>query len=302
MHTSEWGRYRFWVASLGALLLGIGPVVVLAQQAHADLSVSAIVTPPYFVPGGRNTVALTVHNAGPDAVDSGAEYSVSVFGDSYTITHHPPPYEVLVDTVQGCWAERFVIDLVPPNNDTILLFAYDFDALPAGDSLTCIYDIEFYPSTTAPFTFEWQVDTSGTGFSVDPNPSNNTFSYTLNAAPPVPSTPVPAGSLTTWLLLALGLLVAANVMHTRMPRQALTIPPRMPRHRRPGTWSIATRDGRTRRCPAGNDGLAACKVCATTSSPRGQGEGRGRRVARSAVRVIGAIAIGHWRLLGRIRS
>jgi hypothetical protein len=153
---------------------------------------------------------LTVHNAGPDAVDSGAEYSVSVFGGSYTITHHPPPYEVLVDTIQGCWAERFVIEWVPPNNDIILLFAYGFGALPAGGSLNCIYETEFHPSTIAPFTFEWQVDTHGTGFSIAPNPSNDTFSHTLHGGPAVASTPVPAGFFEGWLFLAVGLAALAS--------------------------------------------------------------------------------------------
>lgn len=206
---SYWPRYRsLWTIGLSALFLLTGPV--LAQQSQGDLSVSAVVTPPYFVSGGRNTVALTVHNAGPDTVDSGAEFSVSVFGDSYTITHYPPPYEVLVNTAQGCWAERFVIELVPPNNDNILLFAYDFDALPAGASLTCTYDIEFHPSTISPFTLTWRVDTSGTGFSVDPNPSNNTFSYTLNAAPPSSPSPVPSGSSLAWLFLGLGFVFLAT--------------------------------------------------------------------------------------------
>jgi len=208
--TSHWRRRpSVVVVGLSALLLQLDLDLALAQQTQGDLSVSAVVTPPYFVPGGRNTVALTVHNAGPDAVDSGAEFSVSVFGDSYTITHHPPPYEVLVDTAQGCWAERFIVEWVPPNNDIILLFAYDFDALPAGGSLTCIYETEFHPSTTAPFTFEWQVDTHGTGFSIDPDPSNNTFSYTLGAAPTGSPTPVPAGTSPAWLLLGVGLTVLA---------------------------------------------------------------------------------------------
>lgn len=201
MPSSRWCRI-FIASGLSALISA--PGLALAQT-QADLSVSAVVSPPYFIPGGRHTIALTVHNAGPSAVDSGSEYSVSVFGDTFTITHKPPPYEVLVDTAQGCWADRFVIELVPPNYDTLLLFAYDFGALPAGGSLTCTYEAEFYPSTTEPFTFGWQVDTHGTGFSIDPNPSNNTFSYTLNGKPSVPPAPVPIGSLPSWLFLCIGL-------------------------------------------------------------------------------------------------
>lgn len=198
-------------AGLNALLLGIAPASTVAQQIHADLSVSAVVTPPYFVPGGRNTVELTVHNAGPDAIDSGMDFSASVVGDQYTITFQPSPYEVLVDTAEGCWAERFVAEWIPPNNDIAVLFLYNFNEIPPGQSLTCTYDIQFAPATSAPFTLNWKTGTFYPGMNDDPNPSNDTFSYVLNAAPPAPPTPVPAGSPVFWIFLGIGLASLAFV-------------------------------------------------------------------------------------------
>ena len=73
------------------------PSIVAQLAMQADLSVSAIVSPPYFVQEGRHTVALTVRNAGPDNIDSGADFSIAVFGDFYTITTQLPPYDVLVN-------------------------------------------------------------------------------------------------------------------------------------------------------------------------------------------------------------
>lgn len=197
------------VVGLYAFLLGTAPIAALAQQTYADLSVSAVVTPSYLVPGGRHTVELTVRNAGPDTVDSGAEFSITVEGDNYVVTHQPSPYRVLVNEARGCWAEEIFLDLVFPNNDFILLFAYHFSSLQPGESLTCTYDIQLNQSTTPPLPLKWRVTTwSGEDY-VDPTPSNNTFSYTLNAAPSVPPAPVPAGSPLAWLLLGFGFVTLA---------------------------------------------------------------------------------------------
>lgn len=190
-------------------LLLIVPTSVQAQQTHADLSVSAVVMPPYFVPGGRNTVALTVHNAGPDAIDNGSEFSVTVEGDNYVVTDQPSPYRVLVDEARGCWAEELLLEIVFPNNDFILLFSYSFGSLQPGESLTCTYDIQVNPSTTPPLPLNWRVTTwSGVG-NIDPNPANDTFSYTLNAAPLAPPAPVPTGSSVLWIFLGIGLAYSA---------------------------------------------------------------------------------------------
>lgn len=197
-------RVFSWVAGLNALLLGIAPASTVAQQTHADLSISAVLSPPYFVPGGRNTVELTVHNAGPDAIDNPPDFSISVFGESYIVTTQPPPYEVLVDAAKGCWAERFVTEPLPDGN-IALGFDYYFAPIAAGASRTCTYEIEFYPSTLPPLTFRWRVSAWYALDNIDPNPSNDTFIYTLNAAPSVPPTPVPAGSPMLWIFLGVGL-------------------------------------------------------------------------------------------------
>lgn len=209
--TSRWSLRRrlLWVVGLSTLALGIAPASALARPVHADLSVTAVVTPPYFVPGGRNNVELTIHNAGPDAIDSGMDFSASVVGDQYTITYQPSPYEVLVDAAQGCWAERFVAEWIPPDNDIAVLFLYNYGSLPAGQSLTCTYDIQFAPTTSAPFTLHWEAGTFYPDMNDDPNPSNDAFSYTLNAAPPASATPVPIGSPVTWTLLGALLMTFA---------------------------------------------------------------------------------------------
>lgn len=204
------GRIAFsWTVCLSALFAGVAPSPTAAQQTHADLSVSAVVTPPAFVSGGRTTVALTVHNAGPDAIDSGTDFSISVFGEDHLITNQNPPYEVLVDEAEGCWAERFLAEWVPPYNDTHLLFAYYFEALPAGESRTCVYEMEYYPVTRPPLTLTWQVSIWYSGTNDDPNPSNDTFSVSLNAAPSASATSVPAGSLVAWLMLCSGVIAGA---------------------------------------------------------------------------------------------
>jgi len=194
-------------------VLAAAPTTVSAHT-HSDLSVSVVVTPPTFVAGGRNTIALTVRNAGPDAIDSGTDYSVSVYGEDHIITVQPPPYEVVESTIQGCLAERFVSEPLPDGN-IALLFVYYFNSLPAGSSLTCTYEIEYYPSTASPLTLEWNVDTWYTGTNIDPDPSNNTLSYILAAAPPMPVTPVRATSLVASLSLGLGLLLTVGVVRGR---------------------------------------------------------------------------------------
>lgn len=166
----------------------IAAASVMGQPAQTDLSLSVAVTPSTFVAGERNRVALTVHNAGPDQAGGGTESSISVASEFYIINTRPPPYEVVEETAQGCWVERFVTEPLP-DNSIALLFAYYFDSIPAGQSRTCTYEIEYYPSTRPPLPLEWTVSTWYTD--IDPNPSNNTLRYTLEAPPAVP---VPSGS------------------------------------------------------------------------------------------------------------
>lgn len=133
-------------------------------------------------------------------------------GESYIVTTQPPPYEVIFPA-DGCAVERFVTDPLPDGN-LALQFAYYFDALPVGASRTCTYEIEFYPSTTPPLTLKWKATTWYVRDNIDPDPSNNTFNYTLNAAPRVPPTSVPAGTPMAWFLLGIGLVIF-TVRHSR---------------------------------------------------------------------------------------
>ena len=193
-------------ASFGSIQASAG------TPAQVDLSLGVVVSPKTFVPGGRNTIALTVHNGGPDVAGGNTSSSIDVYGEGYIITTQPPPYEV-VEPIEGCWVERFVTEPLPDNNIG-LLFVYYFDSIPAGQSRTCTYDIEFYPSTSAPLTLEWQVENWYTD--IDTDSSNNTVDYTLVAAPALsPSEPVPALSPLGWLTLGLGLLLTGCLMRGR---------------------------------------------------------------------------------------
>ncbi|WP_067648981.1 hypothetical protein [Dokdonella koreensis] len=181
------------------------------QPAQADLSLSVVVTPSTFVAGGRNRVALTVHNAGPDLAGGGTESSISVASEFYIINTRPPPYEVVEETAQGCWVERFVTEPLP-DNSIALLFAYYFDSIPAGQSRTCTYEIEYYPSTHPPLPLEWTVFTWYTD--VDPDPSNNTLRYTLEAQTVLP---VPSGS--GWSAIGLiGVVIGLGLWRLRPSR------------------------------------------------------------------------------------
>lgn len=175
-------------------------------------SLSVTVTPPIFVPGGRNTVALTVHNAGPDTAGTipGVSPSIFVYQDIFIITTQPPPYEI-VSPADGCWIERFVGEPLPDRN-IALSFGHYFESIPAGQSRTCTYDIEFYSSTRASFPTGWLVRTPNDD---DKNPSNDRLDYTFATAPLAPAAPVPTGSTLTWLVLGLGLLTATTI-HKRV--------------------------------------------------------------------------------------
>jgi hypothetical protein len=125
---------------------------------QVDLSLQVSTTPVPFVPGGYGTVALTLHNVGPDTAGgtlSGQE-SINVYEDQFIITVQPPPFEVR-DPVAGCRMERFVSEPLP-NGDIGLVLAFYFGPIPAGESHTCTYAIEFHPSTRESFITGWLVD------------------------------------------------------------------------------------------------------------------------------------------------
>lgn len=170
---------------------------------QVDLSVVASTVPPTFTAGGRNTVALTVHNAGPDpaGTTTAPTPSVLVFGGDFVVTSQPPPYEVVVPA-DGCGVERFVTEPLPDGNIR-LVFVYYFDSIDAGQSRTCTFDVQFYPSTHESFGNRWQVGS----FDEETSPSDNTLDYAFIVAPASPSA-VPDLPAPWVLLLASSMLVA----------------------------------------------------------------------------------------------
>ena len=117
------------ICRLGAALLtgictpGLGSIQAFAgTPAQVDLSLGVVVSPKTFVPGGRNTIALTVHNGGPDVAGGNTSSSIDVYGEGYIITTQPPPFEV-VAPIEGCWIERAVSEPLPDGN-IALLFIY----------------------------------------------------------------------------------------------------------------------------------------------------------------------------------
>lgn len=196
---------RRFCETLAPLLACIALSAQAGGSPQVDLSVSVAVSPPTFVPGGTSTVALTVHNAGPDAAGTTtATPSVVVYGGDFVVTHQPPPYEVVVPA-SGCGVERFVSEPLPDANIR-LVFIYYFDTIAPGQSRTCTFDVQFDPSTVANVENDWEA----MSFDTDVNPSNNVLPYTFFSTPAAPaSTAVP--TLTTFgnVLLGLGLAIAA---------------------------------------------------------------------------------------------
>lgn len=199
----------------GSLLLvlispGLSAQPLLAGTPQVDLSLSAEMTPGTFIPGGRNRVTLTLHNAGPDAAGTipPMPYRQFVVGDPFDITASAPLFEV-VEIVSGCAIERFVSEPLPDGRIE-LAFVYYFDAISAGQSRTCIFDIVFDASaiTSVPGGFNAFANSNDN----DWNPANNRLSHTYVAAPVAQSTvPVAALSRTGVLALLAGLFLAATL-------------------------------------------------------------------------------------------
>lgn len=214
---------RFLMLSVSSLRLAVGFYLACFQLASAlagtrpqtDLSLSANMSPSTFSPGGRNTVELTLRNTGPDAAGSIPNRPLTLYvgGDGFYITNSPPPYEV-VPPISGCSVERFVSEPLPDGNIG-MAFVYYFDAIPAGQSRTCTFDVVFHTSTTTSLP---------SGFYAFPNINdsdlnlaNNRFDFVFVAnRGPVSAAPVPAVSgpgllsLVAGLILIVGWRVAAR--------------------------------------------------------------------------------------------
>jgi len=167
---------------------------------QVDLYVSVSTDPVPFVPGGRGTVALTLHNAGPDAAGTTfpGTYAIDVIQSGFIITSHPPPYEIR-GPVEGCFIAETITEPLP-NGDIGLVWEFYFDVVSPGASRTCTFGIEFYPSTRDSFTTSWIAVSPN---DEDTNPGNNRVHYTF-AAPPVS---IPTASSRGLIGLGISLLV-----------------------------------------------------------------------------------------------
>ena len=110
------------------------------------------------------------------------------------------------------------------------MFSYWFDPIPAGESRTCTYRIQFLPSTLESFETDWLVSSYANDDDVDG--SNNRFEYTFIAPSGVSvSIPVPMLSSASLLILGLGLLL---MVHWKRAFTAGTAEPTRPtRNREP---------------------------------------------------------------------
>lgn len=183
---------------------------------QVDLSVNVSVEPSQFVPGEISTVTMTVHNAGPDTAGNvlHGEPDIVVYEKPYDIVTRPPPF-LIPDLSVGCTAYVEESEYIPglPDGGITLMFTYWFEAIPAGQSRTCTYHVQFLSSTLDSFDTRWIVRTSNDD---DINPENDRFDYTFVAAPPASPVSVPTGPTWGWLALGLGLL-----MIVRKTRQTL---------------------------------------------------------------------------------
>jgi len=191
--------------------------VVAGTRPQIDLLLEVTTTPLPFVPGGHGIVAITLHNAGPDTAGgtlSGQE-SINVYEDEFIITTQPPPFEVR-DPVIGCRVERFVSEPLP-NGDIGLVFAFYFGPIPAGESRTCTYAIEFDPSTRESFATGWIVTTPNDD---DADLSNNRVDYVFQA----PAVSIPTASRHGLIALGFCLLLIGWIWRRGTPRFSLSKP------------------------------------------------------------------------------
>ncbi len=175
-----------------AMMVMRAEAVAGTPSVQADLELSVSVTPSAFSPGNRGTVALTLLNHGPDAAGTGA-FDTLVYqrGFRLEVPSDRPPYEIR-EPVTGCFIAS---ELVGPFPDFSfgLVWAYYFGIIPAGESRTCTFAIEFYPRPFESFDTFWRASL----YTEDPNPSNDRADYRFVAGTPyVAPVPVPA---TNWL-------------------------------------------------------------------------------------------------------
>jgi len=115
-----------------------------------------------------------------------------------------------VTNAVGCRADEIVPDPV-----VSVWFVFDFEEIPAGQSRSCTFDIEFYPSTQEDFPTGWQVFTPNDD---DSDPSNDRVDYVFQVASPAAANVRTLSWLGASLLGVLLLMIAA--LNERSARDA----------------------------------------------------------------------------------
>lgn len=168
---------------------------------------SVSVSPASFSPGSSATVTLTLHNAGPATAGSTTRPPhlanlVLQKGFRREPPLNRPPYAIPTQGT-GCFISY---DIVGPLADLSFgwVWSFYFELIPAGESRTCTFPIQFYPTTTESFETFWV----SSPLAPDPNPGNDRAFYTFVAGTPyVAPTPVPAlapSGLVTLILALMG--------------------------------------------------------------------------------------------------
>lgn len=209
---AEFAAFRKFRSSVkfGALLLLLSLPVLAGTRPQVDLSLSIQASPKTFSPGGRSTVQLTLHNKGPSTAGT-VPGSLVVIQNQFIITTQPPAFEVATP-ISGCGIERYVSEPAP-DESIALIFIYYFDAIPAGQSRNCVFDVIFDATTvtsvpTGFFAYSAQDD--------ETNPGDDRVDFVFVATPIAQAaTPVPATSSLGVLALISGLLLAVGWQRTR---------------------------------------------------------------------------------------
>lgn len=195
---------RVAVFLLGGCLLVLCPAPSLADPpSQVDLSGSASMTPPDFVPGGQATFTMTIHNAGPDAAGTTGIGGIRVYGNQYIVTSKPPPFELVGPAVGNCFFERAVTEPLPDGN-IALIFIFFFGAIPAGESRSCTTGVYFYPSTRTSVPTTWSLYSLPNNN--DTNPENDNIDFVFHRR----HVAVPGPSPLALLILGFALLLTAG--------------------------------------------------------------------------------------------
>jgi hypothetical protein len=177
-------RSSFPEMLLRTFVLSVMSASLFSSVSHAgsrpivDLSLEVTVTPVPFIPGGRGEVTLVLRNAGPEAAGATLpnQDSLAVLEDPFVITTQPPPFFILKQGV-GCIVDTFVSEIMDDGN-YILQYWFSFDAIGPGESRTCVYGIDFLPSTRHDFQTGWSIHSPN---DEDINPANGRVDYVFRA-------------------------------------------------------------------------------------------------------------------------